>query len=59
MALIVDIEPRIAPGREVRYEMRLAIPRVPGGVAKLAWMLNTPRMPAAVAVVLVGEATSP
>ncbi|HYW29084.1 MAG TPA: DUF4232 domain-containing protein [Gaiellales bacterium] len=54
-----DTVRRIAPGREVRYEMRLAIPRVPGGVAKLAWMLNTPRMPAAVAVVLVGEATSP
>jgi hypothetical protein len=54
-----DAVRRIAPGGRVRYAMRLSIPRVPEGMAKLTWSLNTPRMPAAVAVVLLSGATSP
>lgn len=50
---------RIAPHQGVRYAMRLMIPRVAGGLAKLAWSLNTPRTPAAVAVVMVAGPTSP
>jgi hypothetical protein len=32
----------IAPGRRVRYEMRLRLPALPSGDAKFGWHLNTP-----------------
>jgi Protein of unknown function (DUF4232) len=54
-----DAVRRIAPGGRVRYAMRLTVPRVAEGMAKLAWSLSTPRMPAAVAAVLLSGATSP
>ena len=48
----------IASGRSVRYAMRFRLPRGASGLAKLAWQLDSPRQPAALAVVLVEPATS-
>jgi hypothetical protein len=36
----------IAPGRRVHFSMRLQVPPMPPGLAKFAWLLNTPAQPA-------------
>jgi Protein of unknown function (DUF4232) len=43
----------IAPGRHVRYEMRLRLPAMPSGVAKFGWHLNTPNEPGAGTVLAI------
>jgi hypothetical protein len=41
-----DDAPVIAAGRRVRFGMRLQVPPMPPGLAKFAWVLNTPAQPA-------------
>ena len=48
----------IASRQSMRYAMRFRLPRGSSGLTKLAWQLDSPRRPAAVAVVLVEPATS-
>jgi hypothetical protein len=43
----------IAPGRRVRYEMRLRLPVMPSGQAKFGWHLNTPNEPGAGTVLAI------
>jgi hypothetical protein len=49
----------IAPGQHVRYQMRLAIPRIPPGWAKFGWHLNTPTEPAAATMLTIHRPQSP